>query len=640
MLARYIASGAAALGVIWSLSGVAEGAQAAEAARPFPRCNNQTPSLYLGREYAMTIVPVTNNREAGSLPYSVRHGGKEAKDFYVVIFADPYLDETRTFFRLADPIFVNLGKKALRPLSILVHETSIENSDPNKFPGRQVLTSWLAENELGENDTPIKYGANGDRPYPSVYLVVYFRAEKLFEFAFDEQAERRSDEANATILRQGFDYVLAITGSGQPGDLKLLDGSRPLIRADIDKPDTSGFTLLHTFAFRGDVAGVKSLLDQGANVAAWDRERRLNALHVAASKGNDRVVNLLLEASPGTVNVTDYQGRTPLHFAAKAERGSAETVSALLAAGADAYILDQLGDTAEDYALEHTNAAAAEILSPVSPPADFLSRELQRYFSRFPLTARQTWSKQDSRPAWVKIAVTNPPIIGGKAYAGFRFKVDRAKGEDFVWAIEDTDKYHSWQIVAERGKMERGFCEYGPGLESQSGIPISTQPLAAERLLDGKTYLIWFRLIDNKPAEFNLTYTFKRLSRVPQEPDESTALGLGHHHFPSPEVASAIGVVEGNLEPPGMSLETHPVTGRLIITWVNYLGPAGRALFLKNQAILQVDDMPVIGKTPEQVMALISKQERSVIRVNDGTTQDTTRILTLKRRQFVQTIRN
>ncbi|MGO0306135.1 ankyrin repeat domain-containing protein [Endozoicomonas acroporae] len=88
----------------------------------------------------------------------------------------------------------------------------------------------------------------------------------------------------------------------------------------------------------GDLASVKTLLEQGADIESRDRYGE-TPLFLAVTPENKEVLNFLLAAG-ASVNVRNSSGQTPLHGAF-----SGETVQQLLAWGADIEARDNCGNT-------------------------------------------------------------------------------------------------------------------------------------------------------------------------------------------------------------------------------------------------------------------------------------------------------
>ena len=84
-------------------------------------------------------------------------------------------------------------------------------------------------------------------------------------------------------------------------------------------------------ARRGDLEAVRALLTDDADVNAPLGDG-MTALHWAAYRGNEPLVELLLEAGASTTAVTRLGQHTPLHVASRAAREA--VVRALLASGA------------------------------------------------------------------------------------------------------------------------------------------------------------------------------------------------------------------------------------------------------------------------------------------------------------------
>ena len=82
---------------------------------------------------------------------------------------------------------------------------------------------------------------------------------------------------------------------------------------DINSKDENGATILHRFTKKGDIAGVKSLLEHEADFNATDNEDR-SPLHYAIIHRHKKIAKLLVNHL--TINSSDKNGFTPLHLAA------------------------------------------------------------------------------------------------------------------------------------------------------------------------------------------------------------------------------------------------------------------------------------------------------------------------------------
>jgi ankyrin repeat protein len=98
----------------------------------------------------------------------------------------------------------------------------------------------------------------------------------------------------------------------------------------IEFPDAGGNTPLHLAASHGHVFVVKTLLDEGANINACNRNKE-TPLHLAAANGHLEVVQDLLKAK-AYFSVVDGQQRSALYRAV--ESGYNRVVDLLVGAGA------------------------------------------------------------------------------------------------------------------------------------------------------------------------------------------------------------------------------------------------------------------------------------------------------------------
>lgn len=115
----------------------------------------------------------------------------------------------------------------------------------------------------------------------------------------------------------------------------------------VDAQDRYGWAPLHCACYHGNVQCVSRLLDAGARVNITDKNGK-TPLHVASAQGRNAVVDLLTSRSDVTINARDKRGMTPLHDAAF--KGHQKTYNLLTRVEqADISILDILGNTCDVY---------------------------------------------------------------------------------------------------------------------------------------------------------------------------------------------------------------------------------------------------------------------------------------------------
>ena len=103
--------------------------------------------------------------------------------------------------------------------------------------------------------------------------------------------------------------------------------------ADVNAPLGDGMTAIHWAAERGDLELTNALVYAGANVRSVTRIGQYTPLHIAARTGHPGVVKALLAAKADVNARTQPSGATALHLAANS--GNVDAINVLMDAKAD-----------------------------------------------------------------------------------------------------------------------------------------------------------------------------------------------------------------------------------------------------------------------------------------------------------------
>jgi hypothetical protein len=183
-------------------------------------------------------------------------------------------------------------------------------------------------------------------------------------------------------------------------------------------------------------------------------------------------------------------------------------------------------------------ACFGDKLSEVVDSVGRRDERLQASFLHFPMFSLAT--NAPVKLDFQTLALTNPVIIDGINFYGFRFKVPKRKvQEDLVWAFGAPSERHFWYIIPETGDMagfEEFFRERRASYEGlaalfpnpSKGKEMVIQRLSGDSLEDDKCYLIWFAFGSQKPARISVAFTFADLGpkKVHNRGALEKALGL------------------------------------------------------------------------------------------------------------------
>lgn len=174
--------------------------------------------------------------------------------------------------------------------------------------------------------------------------------------------ERDSAPALRDVLSRGVDPNL-VDPQGRPAIFVALAAPAPNTlsvllqdpQTQVDVRNVNDETPLMMACLKGMADVAQVLMERGADVnkAGW------TPLHYAATKGDERIIALLLEHY-AYIDAESPNGSTPLMMAAM--YGTDSAVRQLLAAGADPTLKNALGLTAADFArIAKKDALAAEL---------------------------------------------------------------------------------------------------------------------------------------------------------------------------------------------------------------------------------------------------------------------------------------
>lgn len=187
-----------------------------------------------------------------------------------------------------------------------------------------------------------------------IYLFVLLGVSSVLARSYDDFfiAVKRNDGSSVTeLLQKGFDPNTP-DSSGKPAlILAMQEENIAVVEALMARPDLNvnllnpaGESALMMAALRGDLAWCERLLARGANVnqSGW------TPLHYAATGPEPKIVQLLLDRG-AVVDAESPDKTTPLMMAAR--YGKEESVTLLLAHGADPKRTNDRNMTAADFAL-------------------------------------------------------------------------------------------------------------------------------------------------------------------------------------------------------------------------------------------------------------------------------------------------
>lgn len=181
----------------------------------------------------------------------------------------------------------------------------------------------------------------------------YFKAAKLDDVATITSLLQRGFDPNTVEPDRGDSGLILALREKSMKVFPVLLNARGI---DLNLRANNGDTALMIAAYSANKPAVEALLAKGANV----NQDGWTALHYAAAIGDNDIVKMLL-AKSAVLDAPSPNKTTPVMMAARG--GHIYTVKALLDAGADASLKNDVGMTAVDFAQQGGHKDIAEGLN-------------------------------------------------------------------------------------------------------------------------------------------------------------------------------------------------------------------------------------------------------------------------------------
>lgn len=232
---------------------------------------------------------------------------------------------------------------------------------------------------------------------------------------------------------------------------------------EITRRDVQGRSLLHYFAFNGDIESAKKLFFSYSFPVDLTDESLNTPLHVASEYGQNNIAILLLEQQ-AMINRQNISGKTALHLAVEGDQK--EIVDILLAYGANPNIVDLEGASPLHYS---TANGFLDISQSLLKHGAFVN--IKDYSKETPLF----WAIRESKSEHVDLLIKN----------GANLKVKNDDGEtplDLAQEFDEVDMIIMIQKVL-NPSLPSSFTQtntsYVPYFSSPSSfiLPNKSQPL-------------------------------------------------------------------------------------------------------------------------------------------------------------------
>ncbi|XP_026828986.1 uncharacterized protein LOC105283695 isoform X1 [Ooceraea biroi] len=288
-------------------------------------------------------------------------------------------------------------------------ETKPDDSEEKASSDDDVVTGPAAEKEeetaLEErNETSTGDSGVDDPTQDEEQQVIVGEHEEAAEVELNESSMAHDSEVDSLLEDGNMEQLAALVLNGEGRRLVGRQSGNPELQAFIDNVPSymAKIHAVHMAAREGNLRDLQSALDRRKFAVARDESsvHGETPLHVAVVFGNTAVIRYLAGRFPETANAIDFDGRTPLHYAATlADNG--HYYNLLLHLGANPLVQDNFGQKADYYKQNQS---------------DLSHKKLLRDFGASEKLADEMLTDKDKREQ----IIPDMPLPGGDIYSARR----------------------------------------------------------------------------------------------------------------------------------------------------------------------------------------------------------------------------
>ncbi|XP_026828989.1 uncharacterized protein LOC105283695 isoform X6 [Ooceraea biroi] len=248
-------------------------------------------------------------------------------------------------------------------------ETKPDDSEEKASSDDDVVTGPAAEKEeetaLEERNETSTGDSGVDDPTQDEEQVIVGEHEEAAEVELNESSMAHDSEVDSLLEDGNMEQLAALVLNGEGRRLVGRQSGNPELQAFIDNVPSymAKIHAVHMAAREGNLRDLQSALDRRKFAVARDESsvHGETPLHVAVVFGNTAVIRYLAGRFPETANAIDFDGRTPLHYAATlADNG--HYYNLLLHLGANPLVQDNFGQKADYYKQNQSDLSHKKLL--------------------------------------------------------------------------------------------------------------------------------------------------------------------------------------------------------------------------------------------------------------------------------------